>query len=252
MILAVDAGNSSVSFGLFDDKKVVAVFRAESRRGATADEYRDFLDSRMVRAGVMSTDVKGSVVACVVPQLVHVFFEALKGFGGAPLLVSPRLKLPITIKYSTPELLGADRIASASEAFTVHGGPVVVIDFGTATTFSLVDGTGAFIGGAIAPGMLTGYHALTERASGLPRAGLTFPKKAIGRDTGEGIQSGVIFGHAAMAEGLVERFRAELGADLKVVVTGGMAETVSPHMKGVEASDQLLSLKGLASIFRLN
>jgi type III pantothenate kinase len=193
------------------------------------------------------------VVASVVPHLVPVFFEALRGVSDAtPLLVSPRLKLGVKIGYKTPETLGADRLAGASAAYSAYGGPVAVVDFGTATTFSVVDKDGTFLGGAIAPGLLTGYDALTEKAAGVPRVGLTFPKNAIGMSTGEGVQSGVIFGHAAMVHGMLEKFAAELEWELRTVVTGGLAKTLAPHIKVAHEVEPHLTLKGLAAIYRLN
>ncbi len=253
MLLAIDVGNSTVGFGFFEGERLATVFKAESRRGETADEYRGFLLSRMSEAGLKPGDVKGIVVSCVVPNLVRIFFEALKGISDAPpMLVSSRLKLGIQVKYKTPETLGADRIASCCAAYNIYGGPVIVVDCGTATTFSVVDNSGDFLGGAITPGLLTGYDALTSIAQSLPRVGLTFPKSAVGRDTSEGLQSGVILGHAAMVDGLLDMMRAELGGPARAVATGGLAGMLVPHLKGVTDSDPHLTLKGLLSIYRLN
>jgi len=253
MLLAIDAGNSTVSFGFLEGDSLEKVFKAETRKGATSDEYRVFLHGQMAMAGIDPTMVNGIAISCVVPHLVGLFFEALKGISDAsPLLVSTRLKLGIKINYNSPETLGPDRIASASAAYKTYGGPVIVVDCGTATTFSVVDGSGAFLGGAISPGLLTGYDALTTRASSLPRVGLTFPKNAIGRSTGEGVQSGIILGHAAMVGGLIEMLRSELGSQARAVATGGLSDMVAPHVKGLNDTDPHLTLKGLAGIYRLN
>jgi len=253
VILAIDAGNSTVSFGFFDKDNLKATFRAEARMGATPDEYWSFITSQMGRAGIGRSEVTGIVISSVVPPLVPVFFEALKGIcPSLPLVVSNRLKLGIKIRYSTPDTLGSDRLCSTSAAYAIHGGPVIVADFGTATTFSVVDRDGTFIGGAIAPGLLTGYSSLIERTAGLPRVGLTFPKSAIGSGTGEGLTSGIIFGHASMAEGMVGRLRKEMGADAKCVATGGLAGMVAPHAPSIKEADPHLALKGLAGIYKMN
>jgi len=253
MLLAIDVGNSTVNFGLFAGDSLSVTFRAETRERATPDEYWSFITSQMARSGVEPGEVKATVISSVVPPLLHVFFEALKGMGGqSPLLVSPRLKLGIKIVYRTPETLGSDRLAAASGAYALHGGPVIVLDFGTATTLTVVDAAGSLIGGAIAPGLFTGYDALTEQASGLHKAGLTFPKSAIGASTDEGLQSGIIFGHAGMVDGLVQRSREEIGANARVVATGGLSGYVVPHMKGPVEVEPSLTLKGLAAIYALN
>src|SRR3990172_813151 len=164
MILAIDAGNSTVGFGFFEGRDLVLSLKAESRPGATPDEYSAFLRSHMRQANIAPEAVGGAVISSVVPPLVHVFFEALKGMTDAsPLVVSGRLKLGIKIKYRTPETLGPDRIAAAHAAFEKYGGPVAVVDFGTATTISVVDKGGSFLGGMIAPGLMTGFVALTGR-----------------------------------------------------------------------------------------
>jgi type III pantothenate kinase len=253
MLLAIDAGNSSVGFGIFDGANLAVSFKAETRPGATPDEYWSFVSSQMERSGIAEREIEAIAISSVVPPLVPIFFEAFKGISDAPpLLVSPRLKLGIKLSYGTPDTLGPDRLASAAAAFTEHGGPVVVVDFGTATTFSVVDAEGAFIGGAIAPGLLTGYYALVEKASGLPKVGLTHPKNRIGTTTGEGLTSGLIYGHAAMAEGMLARMSAELGSPCKTVATGGLAGLVAPHVEGIASVDPHLTLKGIAAIYRRN
>lgn len=252
MLLAIDAGNSTIGFGFFKDGGLVQKFTAQSREEATADEYAAFLLAAMSGSGMDEAPIEGVAVSSVVPSLVHVIFEAVRRFTEAtPLLISSRLKLPIKIKYATPDTLGSDRIASASAAYSLSGGPVIVADFGTATTISVVDGGGSFIGGMISPGLLTGYKALLGRASGLPRVGLTFPKNAVGTTTAEGIQSGVIFGHAEMAAGLVRRAQAEAG-DARVAVTGGLAELILPHLGMKAEHEPYLTLKGLENIYKLN
>jgi type III pantothenate kinase len=253
MLLAIDAGNSTVAFGFFEGGKLLHVFRTPTDKEGAPEEYGDFIVSRMSYAGIAPGTVRGAVISSVVPQLVPVLSGALKGIcEAAPLVVSAGLKLGIRVGYNTPGTLGPDRLSAAAGAYAAYGGPVIVIDFGTATTLSVVDGAGVFIGGMIAPGLMTSYDALVERTSSLPREELKSPERAIGTTTSEGIRSGVIIGHAAMAEGLLSRARAELGGNATAVATGGLANLVVPHMLGLVKKDDDLVLKGLSVIYGLN
>jgi type III pantothenate kinase len=253
MLLAIDIGNSTISFGIFDGEGLKTTFKAQSRRKATSDEYSSFIRAQFSNAGLTPGQIDGAVISSVVPTLVHVFFDALKALGqSSPLLVSSRLKLPINIKYKTPEALGPDRIASASGAWNPGKGPVAVVDFGTATTISVVDSKGNFIGGTISPGLLTAYEALINTAAGLPRIGLAYPKKPVGEDTAEGLEAGVILGHASMADGLLLRAEGQLGLKLKTVATGGLSEMVVPHMTRKTDVHPHLTLAGLALIHKIN
>ncbi len=253
MIIAIDAGNSTVAFGFFEGDELKHVFKAETRKDAAADEYRAVLLSRMGSAGIKAVRIKGVVISTVVPGLLPVLFEALKEVcKETPLVVTPGLQLGIKVGYKTPATLGADRLAAAAGAYAKYGGPVIVLDFGTATTVSVVDGKGSFLGGMIAPGLMTGYRALIEKTSALPMVPLDAPKHAVGATTAEGLQSGVILGHAAMADGLLARARAELGGTAHAVATGGLAFMVVPHMLSQVVADENLTLKGLYVIYKLN
>jgi type III pantothenate kinase len=253
MILAVDVGNSTVGFGFLDKDRIAHRFRAETRIRTTPDEYLSFLLSNMERAGVSSGDIEGSVMASAVPPLVPTIYETLKGVSGStPLVVSPRLKLGIRITYKTPETLGIDRVVCGSAAYMLFGGPCMVVDCGTATTFTYIDHDGNLVGGAIAPGVQTSSEALMGRTACLPRVSLTFPKNAMGTTTDEAMLSGVVFGHAAMIEGMLKRFSDELGLKPVVVMTGGSAPAVTPHIKGVDRHEPDLSFKGLKAIFDKN
>lgn len=252
MLLAVDAGNSKVAFGFFEGEKLVHVFTAESRQGAAADEYTAFLHTMITRNSIQPWAIESIIMSSVVTPMLPVLFKALKSLSDKPpLLVSARVKLNVAIKYKTPETLGSDRIASACAAYEAYGGPVIVADFGTATTFSVVDGSGGFIGGMICPGLITGYEALCSRTNGIPKAGLTFPRSTIGTNTAEGVQSGLILGHAAMADGIIGMIRKEVG-DAHVVATGGLSGMVLPHMAVKVFDEQYMTLKGLKLIHGLN
>lgn len=253
MLLAIDTGNSTVAFGLVDGDDIVSVFRAESRRGATPDEFLAFLNLLIGRAGIKPVDITGVVVSSVVAPLSPVISDAVKGITAIPpMFVSAKLKLPVTIKYSTPDTLGGDRLASACAAYERFGGPVIVVDFGTATTLTVVDGDGSLLGGMIAPGLLTGYEALIGRTSGLPLAALKAPDAAIGKSTVEGLRSGAVVGHAAMVDGLLERAVDELGEPAAVVATGGLSGLAVPGMRRKVHIEPNLTIKGLSAIYRLN
>jgi type III pantothenate kinase len=253
MILAIDVGNSTVSFGFFDEDRLAHKFTSASRANSAPDEIISFLSPLMMRAGITWSDIGSIVISSVVPSLVHVFFEAFGPLvAGSPLLVSSRLKLNVKVEYKTPDTLGGDRIAASCAAYEMSGGPVAVIDFGTATTVTVVDAEGNLTGGAIAPGLVTGYEALTSKTAGLPYAGLTFPRSAVGRTTSECIQSGLIFGHAAMADGLLKRVREEMGGRLKIIATGGLAGLVVLQMEEQAEIVPDLTLKGLKLIASIN
>ncbi|MHB8174403.1 MAG: type III pantothenate kinase [Nitrospirota bacterium] len=253
MLLAIDIGNSTISFGIFEGEIIKCAFKAESRKKAPADEYSAFIRAQIMSLGIPPEQIDGAVISSVAPALVHVFFDVLKTLGmPSPLLVSSRLKLPIKIKYRFPDALGSDRIAAASAGFIYVKGPIAVLDFGTATTISVVDSVGDFLGGTISPGLITSYEALINAADGLPRIGLAYPKKPVGEDTAEGLESGVILGHASMSEGLLIRAEGQLGVKLGTLATGGLAQMVVPHMARKTAIDPYLTLKGLAIIHKLN
>ena len=253
MLLAIDIGNSTISFGIIEGEEIKCAFKAASRRKTTPDEYSAFLRTQLAAYKIPPGAIDGTVISSVAPVLVGVFFSVLKTLEmPSPLLVSSRLKLPIKIKYKNPETLGSDRIAAASGAFSGGNGPVAVLDFGTATTVSVVDSGGNFLGGTISPGLITSYEALTNAAAGLPKIGLAYPKKVIGEDTTEGLESGVIIGHAAMAEGLLMRMEGQSGAKFRAVATGGLADMVAPHMARKPEIYPHLTLKGLAAIYKMN
>ena len=252
MLLAIDAGNSTVKFGFFAEDAPAHVFSAGSRPETTADEYLSFLKVHMDRVG-LDKDIDGVVISSVVPSVLLTLFETMRSMTDVtPMVVSARLKLGIRIDYKTPDTLGSDRIAAASEAYHARGGPVIVADFGTASTFTAVDASGALLGGMIAPGLLTGYTALMDKTSGIPKTGLSFPGHVIGRSSMEAVQSGVIFGHATMAAGLIAMAAEELGGKASVVVTGGLAHLVLPHIGIEAASEPDLVLLGLHRIHGLN
>jgi type III pantothenate kinase len=253
MLLAVDIGNTNVTTGLFRSGVLVATRRATTRPRSSTDEVEHLLDALLDLDDATFADVSSIVACSVVPSLTD-SLATIAERRERPLLVASSGTVPIAIRTDRPAEVGADRLVNALAAARLHGTPVVVADFGTATTFDCVAGDGAFVGGAIAPGLELGIEALAGRTAKLPRVELRTPDRAIGRDTVGAIQSGTILGHQALANGLLARIRVELAetsgvvpSEVRVVLTGGLS--AAPWAKGiddVDAIDPDLTLKGLA------
>jgi type III pantothenate kinase len=197
--------------------------------------------------------IKGVIISTVVPPLLPVMIEmSRKYFKIEPLVVTHETKTGITIKYDNPKEVGADRIVNAAAAYKRYGGPLIIVDFGTATTFCAVSKNGEYLGGAISPGVRISAEALFQRASKLPRVELAKPAKVIGSDTVSAMQAGIIFGYAGLVDGIVERMKRELAADARVVATGGLAELVSQETKTIQEVKPHLTLEGLRLLYDLN
>lgn len=253
MLLAVDIGNTNVTTGLFRNGALAATRRATTHARASADELEHLLGALLALDDASFADI--STIACcsVVPALTA-SLETVAMRRGQPLLVAAAGTVPIAIRVDRPADVGADRLINALAAARIHGTPAVVADFGTATTIDCVAADGAFVGGAIAPGLELGLEALAARTAKLPRVELRAPDRAIGRDTVSAIQSGTILGYQALADGLIARIRAELAeaaglpaGDVRVILTGGLsAAPWATGLAGVDAIDPDLTLKGLA------
>jgi type III pantothenate kinase len=249
MLLAVDIGNTNVTLGLFRNGALAATRRATTHARATADELEHLIDALLRLDDASFADVSAISSCSVVPALV-----VLAGRRDRPLLVAAAGTVPIAIRVDRPADVGADRLVNALAAARIHGTPAIVADFGTATTIDCVAGDGAFVGGAIAPGLELGLEALAARTAKLPRVELRAPDRAIGRDTVGAIQSGTVLGYQALVEGVIGRIRAELAeaaavppADVRVILTGGLsAAPWARGLAGVDAIDPDLTLKGLA------
>lgn len=253
MLLAVDVGNTNLTIGLVDGGAVIATRRAGTPRGATADETELLLAGLLSLDGRSLDDIATLAVASVVPGVTSAL-QSLAARRGIGVLVASSGTVPIAIRVDRPGDVGADRIVNALAVTRLYGAPAVVVDFGTATTLDCVGPDGAYVGGAIAPGLLLGLDALAERTAKLPRVELRTPDRAIGRDTVTAIQAGAVFGYQALASGLIARLRAELAdttgarlADVRVVLTGGLSAASWVHgVEGVDVIDPDLTLKGLA------
>jgi type III pantothenate kinase len=253
MLLAIDIGNTNVTFGVFEGERIKCTWRVSTAIHRTSDEYAIVMLSLMERWGVNSSQVKDVIICSVVPPLLIIFDEVCKRYlKKTPLVVGAGVKTGIRIDMDNPREVGPDRIVNAVAAHQLYGGPVIVIDMGTATTLDVVSKDGRYIGGAIAPGILISTEALFTRTAVLPRIELTLPKKAIGRNTIAAMQSGVVFGYIGLIEGIVIRIQAELDDKARVVAAGGLAGLIADASGVIEIINPDLTLIGLRMIYELN
>ncbi|HEX9149926.1 MAG TPA: type III pantothenate kinase [Thermoanaerobaculia bacterium] len=252
-LLAVDVGNTNTVLGLFEGRDLVAHWRLTTRREATSDEItlsvRGLLSS-VGRGGEVSCDV---IVASVVPSLRFPMKQALRQITDRePLFVEPGIRTGMPILYDIPQEVGADRIVNAVAAHSRLGGPCIVVDFGTATTFDVVTARGEYLGGVIVPGISISAEALFEKAARLWRVEIRRPDRVIGKTTAASIQSGLYFGYLSLVDGLIDRISNEIGARPRVIATGGLAELFGSASEKIEAVDPLLTLTGLLLIYERN
>ena len=253
MLLAIDLGNTNLTFGLFEGDRLRHDWRLATRRDSMPDELGLVMVQLMRQEGFEPRDVDAVVVASVVPPLNTSLISAIdRYFGREPLMVGPGVKTGLKIHYRDPKEVGADRIVAALAAFKKYGGPLIIIDFGTGTTYDVVSPDGDYLGGAIAPGLGISVDALYERAARLQRVELKAPETVIGRTTVESMQAGIIYGYTAQVEGMVARIRKELGQEARVIATGGYAGLIAAQTRVIEVVDQRLMLEGLRLIHELN
>lgn len=253
MILAVDIGNSNIVIGCFDRERILLVERVSTNRSATVLEYAVILKTVLELNGLSVSALEGGIISSVVPSVTNAVKAAIEKLTGkTPLVVGPGLKTGLRLQVENPAQLGSDRIVDAVAAVSAYPCPLITIDMGTATTISVVDGSRTFIGGLIMPGLRVSTDALADKAAQLPHIELAAPDRAIGRGTVECMKSGVIYGCAAMLDGLVGRIQEELGQKCTVVATGGLAELVVPYCQEKIVLDSQLLLKGLLLLYRKN
>ncbi|HVY48317.1 MAG TPA: type III pantothenate kinase [Minicystis sp.] len=253
MLLVVDIGNTNISFGVFDGAALLHHVRCESARARTADEYAVLVRQMLALRGVDAGGIRSAILASVVPPLTETVAASVRrAFGVTPLVVGPGIKTGMAILYENPREVGADRIVNAVAAYEWAKGAVIVVDFGTATTFDCVTPKGEYLGGVIAPGIQISAEALFSRAARLSRVEFARPPKVVGRNPVHSMQSGIVFGYAGLVDGLCARLRAELGHPTRVVATGGLARLVAPETTSIEAVDDDLTLTGLRLLFERN
>ncbi len=253
MLLTIDIGNTNLTLGLYEGNKLGAHWRLSTDHNRMPDEYGLQFLGVLQNAGKTIQDIQGISLASVVPPLTGRVVQACREYlKQEPLVVDAGIKTGIKVRYEDPKAVGADRICDAVAVMKLYGGPACVVDFGTATTFNAITKDGEYLGGAITAGINLAAEALYTRAAKLPRIDLQVPPSVIGRNTVHAMQSGLLFGYVSMVEGMVNRFRAELGSDMKVVATGGLAEVVANETKVIDIIAPWLTLEGLRIIWELN
>jgi type III pantothenate kinase len=253
MLLAVDIGNTNITLGVFAGDGLQATWRIATVHDRMPDEYGILLVQLFEHRSVKPADITGVAIASVVPTLTQVFRQLSRDYlASDPLVVDAGVKTGVRIRYENPKEVGADRVVDCAAVQAKYGGPACVVDFGTATTFDAISREGDYLGGAIAPGIGIAAEALFARASKLYRVEIAPPPRAIGTNTAMAMQSGIFLGYVALVEGLVERFRRELGDDLKVIATGGLADAVARETQAIRYVDPWLTLDGLRIVYALN
>lgn len=255
MLLAIDIGNTTVLVGVIDDGKIIKSWRLSTARNRTTDEYTIIIKGLFKSATevVSTSDIDRAIISCVVPSLEMVFVGSVKAcFDLEPIVVGPGVKTGMAILTDNPREVGADRIVNAVAAYTRYKCAIIVVDLGTAATFDYITANGEYAGGAIAPGIAVSADALFTRAAKLTRVELKRPSEVIGKSTRESLTSGLYYGFVGLVDGIVKRFKDELGRDIKVIATGGAAKLIQDASTTIDATDEFLVLKGLEIIDSLN
>ena len=253
MFLAIDLGNTNITMGLYSGDALGPHWRLAANHEKMPDEYGALMLALLKRAGVDPAEIRDIAIASVVPPLTEIFQDACERcYRCKPLVVDGSTHTGIRVLCDDAGQVGADRIVDAAACFKLYGGPACIVDFGTATTFDAISAEGDFLGGAIAPGIGIAAEALFQRAAKLPKVEISRPPAAIGKNTVFSLQSGLLFGYVGLVEGLVARFRTELGPATKVIATGGLAETIATETEMIAVVAPWLTLDGLRIIYNLN
>ena len=253
MVLVIDVGNTNIVLGIFDGKALLDHWRISTDRLRTTDEYGVLIRNLFYANGVGAEAIQDIIISSVVPPVMPTLERMCQRyFGLVPLVIGPGVKTGMDIKYDNPREVGADGIVSAGATYEMYGGPVIIIDCGTATTFCAVDRKGVYLGGSICPGIGISTEALVQRTAKLPRIEVRRTDKVICRNTVESMQAGVFYGFVGQVDGLVARMQKELGSRAKVVATGGLAVIIAPEAKSIDVVEPMLTLEGLRIIYERN
>jgi len=254
VILVMDVGNTNIVLGAYDGKKLLNHWRMGTNREKTADEYGMFMMSLFSNDKIDINNIEAVIIASVVPPIMYTLEHAIRKYlKKDPIIVGPGIKTGINIKYENPREVGADRIVNAVAAIELYGGPVIVVDFGTATTFCAINSKSDYLGGVICPGIKVSLEALFQKAAKLPRIDLVKPETVIGRTTIGNMQSGIIYGYTGQVDYIVKRMKKEIKEDnIKVIATGGLARLISSESETIDEVNGHLTLEGLRIIYEKN
>jgi type III pantothenate kinase len=253
MLLAVDIGNTNIALGVFDGKKLIQHWKIRSEQGKTSDEYKIILLNLLSPAHLKAESLQSVIISSVVPPLTPVFQNLSQDLLKInPMVVGPGLKTGMPILYENPQEVGADRVVASVAAFEKYGGPAIIVDFGTATTFDVISKDGEYLGGSIAPGIQIAAEALYLKTAKLPRIEIKKPKNAIGRTTVTSMQSGLYFGYIGLISNIIDEISKELGEDIKIIATGSFASQIYPDLASIEYLEPYLVLDGLRIVHDRN
>jgi type III pantothenate kinase len=253
LLLVIDVGNSNIVLGIYDEERLVHDWRISTDKSKTTDEYGILIHDLLRLSGITAADVTGIIISSVVPPLTWVLEHlAQQYFKVRPLVVGPGIKTGMPIQYDNPKEVGADRIVNAVAAFEKYHRSLIIVDFGTATTFDYVNARGEYCGGAIAPGLMISLEALFQRASKLPRVEIVKPPTVVAKNTVTSMQAGIFYGYVGLVNEIVNRMKAENKDVPLVIATGGLASLIQPECKAIDAIEEYLTLEGLRILYHRN
>jgi type III pantothenate kinase len=254
MLFCIDIGNTNIVLGITDQERVLNHWRVRTERDMTVDEFGILIGNLFGTSKIRMDDIKNVIISCVVPPLLNTTQDfSRQYFHAEPLIVGPAIRVGMPILYDNPKEVGADRIVNSVAAYERYRNALIVVDFGTATTFDVVSKEGDYLGGAIAPGVVISCEALFHKASKLPRVEIfAKPRNVIARDTISSMNVGIVYGYAGLVDGIVKRIKKEMGQEMKVIATGGLAPLICRETETIDTVDELLTLEGLMIIFKRN